>query len=349
MSSPTVFVTGGTGFVGREIVTKVREAHPSWQICVFDLAVPTGPEPGIHYIRGDVTSFESVSNALQSVKPNAVIHTAGIVPPLPKRYTRDFRATVFKINVEGTRITLAACQAVGTVKAFVWTGSCCCVIDDFRYQYPNYDETWLPSDTGTIYGESKTASEALVLAANKPEFKTCSIRPSTLFGDTDSQLIMGIHAMIPAKETAFVLGDGMNLWDVCHASNIADAHILALDNLLVGPGTAAGEAFLIDNQEPIPFRTFCLAVWRQFDHYPPYQIHIPESLGWWLGYLAEWASWLSGRDPGISRGSIADATAWRYANPDKARKILGYKPRISLDEGIRRSCQVWTCFVLDRP
>jgi len=53
-----------------------------------------------------------------------------------------------------------------------------------------------------------------------------------------------------------------------YVDNVADAHVLAVDNLLTSR-TAAGEAIFITNEQPIPFRDFCLAVWREFEHFPP--------------------------------------------------------------------------------
>lgn len=131
------------------------------------------------------------------------------------------------------------------------------------------------------------------------------------------------------------------MWDVTYVTNIADAHVLAAENLLASR-TAAGEAFFISNNEPIPFRDFCLAIWAQFGHYPRFQIHIPESLAIFVGSLAEWTTWLMGSLTTLSSGSVMDACWTRYCNGAKARKILGYKPRVGIEEGIRISCEVGT-------
>lgn len=343
-----IFITGGTGFVGREIVRVFRETHASWKLVSYDLNLPLDDEKqlGVEYVQGDILDGDQLASVLSLTSPTAVIHTAGIVTPLTKRYNKELRPLIYKVNFEGTQSVLAASQATPSVKVFVWTGSCCAVIDDFRYQYPNIDETWAttPDQHNTIYGESKALAEALVLAANKPNeprpFLTCSLRPSTLFGDSDSQLITGIHALIASGETPYVIGDGLNLWDVCHANNVADAHLLAVENLLMGDKKAAGEAFFIGNEEPIPFRAFCLAVWREFGHVPRFEVPVSTNLAWALGLFTEWISFLVGRNPALRRDSVADATATRYADGKKAREILGYRAKLSLHEGIARSCRL---------
>ena len=131
------------------------------------------------------------------------------------------------------------------------------------------------------------------------------------------------------------------MWDVTYVTNVADAHVLAAENLL-SSRTAAGEAFFISNNEPIPFRDFCLAVWAHFGHYPRFQIQIPERLAIVIGTLAEWTTWLMGTTATLSSGSVMDACGTRYFNLTKARKILGYKTRVGVEEGIRISCEVRT-------
>lgn len=127
--------------------------------------------------------------------------------------------------------------------------------------------------------------------------------------------------------------------DYVFVSNVADAHVLAVRNLL-GPGSAAGEAFFITNGEPVTVRDLCLAVWKEFGHVPPFQVRIPEPMAWWLGLGAEALSWVTGSQGTFSRGTILDATKNRYVSIAKARRILGYEPRVSLPDALRISCQV---------
>ena len=186
---------------------------------------------------------------------------------------------------------------------------------------------------------SKAAAETLVLAANSSEFATCALRPSVLFGEGDYQLVPSVHACIAKWETPFVIGDGFNLWDASYAGNVADAHVLAVENLLDSK-TAAGEAIFIANEEPITFRDFSLAVWRNFDHYPPFTFYIPKAVAVAVGFLAECVTRLTGTSTTISRGSVLDASAIRYCDGLKARRLLGYKPSIGIEEGLKRSCLV---------
>lgn len=188
----------------------------------------------------------------------------------------------------------------------------------------------------------KTAAEALVLAACDDKLATCALRPSVLFGPGDYQLIPAVQACIAKNETPFVIGKGENMWDVTYVGNIPDAHILAVENLL-STKTAAGEAIFNSNEEPIPFRDFCLAVSANFGHYPPFEVRIPLSVVAFAGYIAEWVTWFCGTPTTLSRGSFYDASVVRYCSGEKARKILGYRPRVGVEDGLKISCRVSCC------
>lgn len=187
-----------------------------------------------------------------------------------------------------------------------------------------------------------------MLEANNDGLATCALRPSVVFGPGDPQTIPSLHACISKGETPFVSGNGENLWDVTYVGNVADAHVLAAENLLSNK-SAAGEAIFVSNEEPIAFRDFCLAVWSAFGHCPPFAIHIPVSIAAFAGYIAELVTFFTGTPATLSRGSVHDACAVRYCNGEKARRLLGYRPKVGIEKGIHISCRVrhWTLLVFE--
>ena len=148
-----------------------------------------------------------------------------------------------------------------------------------------------------------------------------------------------MHACIAAFQTPFILGAAAtNLQDYVYVSNVADAHVLAVANLL-NSQTAAGEAFFITNGAPVPFRNLCLGIWREFGHIPSFDIRIPERIAGWMGLGAELAGYVTGMEASLSRGVVDDACRDRYVSIHKAMRVLGYRPKVGLDEGIKRSCE----------
>lgn len=155
-----VLISGGTGFLGSAIVRALAEKYPNFVIAVIDQSPPRSehilPE-GTTCIQVDITSTEALSRAFETVKPDIVVHTAGIVPDLAERFGRRLEQEVWKINFEGTRNMLDVSKRIG-VEVFIYTSSCCVVIDDTRIAHPNINEEWPLAFKSTIYGESKVGT-----------------------------------------------------------------------------------------------------------------------------------------------------------------------------------------------
>lgn len=109
---------------------------------------------GTSYIQVDVTSAESLGKAFETAKPDVIVHAAGVVPGLADRWSRRLEREVWTINFEGTRNILELSKNSG-VQAFIYTSTCCVVIDDTSTAHPNIDEEWPSPSRSTIYGESK--------------------------------------------------------------------------------------------------------------------------------------------------------------------------------------------------
>ena len=157
MTLQNVLITGGCGFVGAAIARAISEKHPECRISLLDINAP-GPNHQVPsqamFYRVDITTTAQVEEAMRQIRPAIVIHTAGIVPVLAERFGRRMQSAVWKLNVEGTRILLDVSKRFG-VKAFVYTSSCCVLIDDMRLPYRNVTEEWPTSQNSLMYGESK--------------------------------------------------------------------------------------------------------------------------------------------------------------------------------------------------
>lgn len=346
-----VLVTGGSGFLGSNVVKGLLEQHPEWKVTVLDqIAPPADISDRIEqFLSADISSAEQVNNAFTDYTPDLVIHTAGIIPARADRYSTSEKQweRVKSINVGGTRNVLDATMAAGCSK-FVYTSSCTAVVDDLNHDYYYMDEK-VPIGLATLhYGKSKGLAEQYVL---NPEhaakgLKACALRPCTIIGEGDTAVISVLHDLIARGETSFIVGQGDNLYDFMYISNAVDAHILAAENLLTTQ-TAAGQAFFISNEEPVYFWDFLAFVWMQFKHVPNHRYYIPTNVAWFAGFLLEWITYLTGSATTLSRGSVADGVRSHFSNIGKAKRILGYQPKVGLSEGARRACEVYCRCLFD--
>lgn len=340
-----ILVTGASGFLGSNIVETLSQRHPNWNICGLDAKppLPNVSERVRQFFRIDVTSRESVQNAFVDYTPDLVLHTAGIVPARKDRYSTNEKQweKVKAINCDGTRNVLDAALASGC-KAFVYTSSCTVAIDDLAHDYYFMNES-VPIGLATLhYGKSKGLAEQYVLDHKHADagLAACALRPCTIIGPGDTAVISIFHDQIAKRETNFIVGDGTNFYDFMYISNAVDAHILAVENLLTTK-TAAGEAFFISNEEPVYFWDFMAYVWAQFGHVPSFRVHIPVELAWIVAFITEIITWFTGGGATLDRGSLKDGVRTQYSDNSKARRILGYEPKICLSEGVRRSCDAY--------
>jgi sterol-4alpha-carboxylate 3-dehydrogenase (decarboxylating) len=161
----SVLVSGGTGFVGSATARAIAEKHPGCRITIIDRNPPGDhalPD-GVAFIRVDITSPDDVSGAVEQVKPDILIHTAGIVPSLSERFGRRLERQAWQINVEGTRNMLEAAKRVNA-RGFIYTSTCCVITDNLDTPLPNIDERWPTPRSSLIYGESKVVLAPVPLA-----------------------------------------------------------------------------------------------------------------------------------------------------------------------------------------
>ncbi|NXD32465.1 ERG26 protein, partial [Spelaeornis formosus] len=327
-------VVGGCGFLGRHIVEQLL-ARGETEVAVFDI-VQRHFDNNVTFYIGDISKPEDVRNALEKSRATAVIHTASPAHNLgPEIYQI--------VNVKGTRNIIDECLAL-SVKKLVYTSSGGVVYNGESDIVTADERLPYPAKALDAYNETKVAAEKMVLEANGQNgLLTCAIRPAGIFGPGDRQMINGFYGVVKNNQTKFQIGDNSNLADFTYVGNVAHAHLLAANadedtDGEEGGYPIAGQAFFITNGEPVYFWDFARTVWRQLGHVPPYIIAMPAGVGLILATLAEIFSKLFGKEAGFTRFRVSQAVQNRYYDIEKARRLLGYEPIVSLDEGMRR----WT-------
>ncbi len=280
---------------------------------------------GVEQVQGDVADSAAVARAAEG--RGVVFHVAAKAG-LGGRYADYYRA-----NVVGTENVVAACRERG-VPRLVHTSSPSVVFDGRDMEGADESAPY-PSHYHAHYPATKAAAERLVLAANGPTLATVALRPHLIWGPGDNHLVPRILARGRAGKLRRV-GRDNKLIDSTYVDNAAEAHLLAADRL--APGAApAGRGYFISNGEPVP-------VWELVDRIleagglPPVTRRVP----FWLAYSAGWALekayalFRPDAEPPMTRFLARELATAHWFDLSAARRDLGYVPRVSLEEGLRR-------------
>lgn len=317
-------VTGGGGFLGGAIVRRLRERGD--EVRSFSRgSYPDLAALGVEEVQGDLGDAAAVAGAAPGC--DIVFHVAA-KPGVWGSYD-DF----YRPNVVGTRNVLDACRRHG-VRRLVYTSSPSVVFDgsdmegvDESVPYPRRFEAHYPA--------TKAEAEAAVRAANGPDLGTVSLRPHLIWGPRDNHLVPRILSRGRAGQLRRI-GAENKLIDSVYIDNAAEAHILAADRLAPG-APVAGKVYFISNGEPVP-------VWDLVDRIlaagrlPPVTRTVPVPVARAAGWLLETvhgALGLSG-EPRMTRFVARELSTAHWFDIGAARRDLGYEPRVSIDEGLRR-------------
>ena len=312
-----VFVTGASGFIGGAVV---RELAPSHVVSAMSRSPAT--DVAIRALGAEPVRCDLLTIAPGRIPAcDAVVHCAARVEPWGRR--EEF----WSANVEGTERVLAAARAAGahrfvhmSTEAVLWRGQ----------HLRDVDETHpYPKRTPFLYAETKAEAERRVLAANVPGFETIVLRPRLVWGPGDRTLVPEARAMV--ERGAFVwLDGGRARTSTTHVANLAHATALALEK---GRG---GQVYFVTDGESTDFKTFLTRLLGA------HGLTLPErSLPSWLvrpvAALVEtlWRALGPEGPPPLTRHAVGLLCCDCTLRDDKARRELGYRPVIGVEEGLR--------------
>ncbi len=296
-----VFVTGGSGFIGRALVRRlVHEGHHVRVLVRSESASEVVAALGAEPVRGVLT--EPVTWQDAAVGSEVVFHLAA---------ETDLSADLDRhllITVEGTRAAVQAARHAG-VGTFVHCGSEAALLAG--EPLIDVDETApLQPHSPAAYCATKAQAEIIVLEADAPGFTTVSVRPKFVWG-VGSAVTDGFAEVVRTGSFAWVDG-GRHTTDVTYVDN-------AVEGLILGWRRGRGaQAYFVTDQEPVQFREFMQTV---FDIYGVDTSEVPEL----DGATAETVV------PVPARWFIGQTCTLRT---DKAVSELGYRPVVSRDAGL---------------
>jgi nucleoside-diphosphate-sugar epimerase len=327
-------VTGGGGFLGRYIVEQLLARGDRVRI-LNRRAYPKLEKVGVDVVCGDIRSRDAVAAACRDI--DCVFHAAAM-PGI------SLRAHVYdEINRVGTENVIYGCRNARVPRlvytsspSVVFAGDDQCGVDEFT----PYDTHWLKAHCA-YYSLSKAQAERAVLEAHGEHLSSCALRPHLIWGPRDTHLIPRLIARARSGRLRRV-GDGTNLVDITYVENAAEAHLWAADLMAAEPRTApgnspGGKAYFLSQGEPVN-------CWQWIDEIlalaglPPVKKSISFATAWRLGHLFETGYQMMGlsAEPPMTRFLAAQLAKSHWFDISAAQRDLGYRPRVSTEEGMRQ-------------
>lgn len=333
MTSNNYLITGGAGFIGSNYVQRLLKRGE--KVTIYDNFVRAGAPRNLEWLKkefgenafevivGDIRDVDRIAEAGKSA--DVIVHLASQVAVTTSVINPR---EDFEVNALGTFNVLEAARLSGkkpiviyssTNKVYGGMDDVEVVEDASRWHYK--DLTYGASEEQALdfhspYGNSKGCGDQYVRDYYRIyDIPTVVLRQSAIYGprqfgveDQGWLAWMMIAAVTGKKLTIF--GDGKQVRDVLHVDDLLNAYDLAITNIDVAKGQVYNMGGGVSN---------VLAVWSEF------------------GPMLEK---LIGRKIEVARGD------WRpgdqkvfYADYRKAERELGWKPKISLEDGIERLFQ----------
>lgn len=219
-----ILVTGGTGFLGRELVSRLIKRGLKVRVLARKEKEARRMFRKAEVVQGDVCTGRGLAEALRGV--DTVIHLAGLVSySLPRK-------ELIRANTEGTKNLLAHCSRV---KRFIFAGSVS-AMGEIR---GTADENHLCRPANP-YGESKLLAEEAIIDSG---INHVILRMAPMYGAGATSWMKNLRMM----ERGFPIPDTKNLTHLLHVSDAAQAFEKAMTK---GFGT-----YLIADRKPVPFQT----------------------------------------------------------------------------------------------
>jgi nucleoside-diphosphate-sugar epimerase len=322
-----VLVTGGTGFLGGRLARRLRGRGLEVRVLVRDRhgssSAPAAAQEldriGAELAQGDVLDPGSLRTSMEGV--SAVYHLAGrlFAPGVPpSEYER--------LHVEGTGNVIRAAAEARSVRRVVHC-STTGVLGPTGLR-PVAEEA--PANPSNAYERSKAEGERVAVElASRAGLSLAVARPGLVYGPGDLHLLGWFRAI--AKRYYRVVGRGDNLLHPIYVDDVLDGFELCRET----PG-ADGRAYNLVGERALPIRDLAAAIALALDRPLP-RWHLPAGIAKCVAAALEAIPGLPPEHLPLTRSRVAFMTESRAYCGCRARDELGFRPKVSLPEGLART------------
>jgi len=305
-----VFVTGASGLVGSETAKKLIDRGASVVILQRDWVpeselMQSGLAEKVTMVRGDLADLPLLERVLNEYEIATVLHLAA--QAVVGAANRNPLST-FESNVRGTWNLLEACRRSALVKEIVVASS-----DKAYGEQPKLPYTEeMPLLAKNPYDVSKACTDLIAQSyATAFNLPITISRCGNFYGPGDlnwNRIVPGTIRSILKNERPVVRSDGTFLRDYFFVEDGADAYLLLAEKM-ASDASLRGQAFNFSNEEPMTV------------------LEVVEKITDALGSTLK---------PDIKNEAANEIKA-QHLSAAKAKKLLGWKPKYSFDEGLKKT------------
>jgi len=316
----TILVTGATGFLGSALTLELIQRGQDVRVLVRDEKKARQQfGNAVSVVCGEITDVLQVQVAVDGV--SVVYHLVGRLyhPSVP---TALYRET----HVEGTRILLDACKRQSQLQRIVHCSTT--GVHGVTGIMPAAEDA--PFAPTNPYEATKLEGELLALDAYKEHGLPVSvIRPGLVYGPGDLHLL-GFFASINKGRPCLIDG-GRAMIHPVYIDDMIEAFLASAERQ-----EAIGHSYNIAGEYPVSFKTLSTAIARSLGKRLP-----KGDIPLWLANLASDAfsiiPGMQGERTPLTRSRVKFLTNSRVYAIERAQTELGYKPKVGLDEGMKRT------------
>jgi len=323
-----VMITGGTGFLGGALARRLQGMGADVSVVGRNQTKGKALEDeGIRFIRADLSDEQAIIKACEDC--DYVYHSGALASPWGPY------ETFYNANVVGTENVVKGCQE-HKVKRLIHV-STPSIYQTYRDRINVKESEPLPEVMPSFYAQTKYLAEKVVDKAHEEGLEVISIRPRAIIGPGDTTVFPRLIRLLRTGRLR-IIGNGKNRAEFGYIDNVLDALLLCQD----APSHCLGEKYNITNGEPVYLWEMVAKLCQMLDLPAPTK-KVPLAVANALAIVLEtFSKWFQGgKEPVLTRYSVNVAGRSITLNIEKARKELGYEPKVGNQESLERFVAWW--------
>jgi dihydroflavonol-4-reductase len=326
-----VLVTGATGFTGGHLARTLRaRGHPVRALVRHGTAADSLAGTGIEVVRGDITDARAVAAAVAGME---IVYHVAAVYRTAGHPDEHYRA----VNVGGTRNVLDAAARHGVDRVV----HCSTVgVHGAIRDVPSHEDS--PFNPGDIYQETKLEGELAAQEAFRQGLPGVVVRPAAIYGPGDLRFLKLFRSVQSGRFRMF--GSGDVTYHLVYIDDLVDGFILCGEKT-----EALGRTYILGGNDYITLNAFVRLVAEALEVAPPRgRLPLPPLIA--AAVLCEAVCRPFGIEPPLHRRRVDFFVKPRAFTIERARRELGYEPRVAPGQGLRRTAEwYWSEGHLSRP